>query len=550
MQYITAEQLFRMTAYACTQMKSECDTINQLNVFPVPDGDTGSNMTMTMEGVFAASADVESVAECARLMGAGMLRSARGNSGVILSVFFRGFAKGLDGKVQANAGDVCAALALAVESAYGSVMNPTEGTILTVMRACAQAAEACVQKNGADCEMAVLFADMAQAAQSALDRTPELLPMLKKAGVVDAGGYGFVVILRAMLASVEGKEADFSVEELRRTASKPVLSAAAASDADIVFPYCTECIIEKSPEFAGEGTVSALHRFVLGAGDSAVFVDDAEIVKIHVHTSDPGSVLSEAIKYGSLLSVKIENMRVQHTELAEDAAHTLPEAQIVKGKYSFVSVANGDGICAALRDLGVDEIVIGGQTMNPSTEQMLQAIRNTDGEYVFVLPNNSNIIMVAQQAAEILTEEGRNVIVLPSKSVSQGISAMYVFDPSLSFEENAMEMSAAMQVVCTLSMTQAVRDADIDGLHIAKDQVLGMINGKVKQVADTVQGCMEQLMATLKPYSCITVFYGSDATPSQVEAITQMLQSTLGDDVDVAVMDGGQPVYSFIISGE
>ena len=550
MQHITAEQLFRMTAYACTQMKSECDTINQLNVFPVPDGDTGSNMTMTMEGINATAADAATVSECAKLLGAGMLRSARGNSGVILSVFFRGFAKGLVDLTEACAGDVAAALAVAVESAYGSVMNPTEGTILTVMRASAEAAAAHVEQQGAECDIAALFGAMAVAAQAALDRTPELLPMLKKAGVVDAGGYGFVIILRAMQASLEGKEADFSPEAFRRAATKPVLSAAAASDADIIYPYCTECIVEKSAEYAGEGTVEALHRFVLGAGDSAVFVDDAEIVKLHVHTSDPGSVLSEAVKYGSLLTVKIENMRVQHTELAQDAAHTSEGPRIVEGKYSFVSVANGDGICAVLRDLGVDEIVIGGQTMNPSTEQMLQAIRSTDGEYVFVLPNNSNIIMVAQQAAEILCEEGRHVIVLPSKSVPQGISAMYVFDPSLSSEENAAEMTAAMQAVCTLSMTEAVRDADSDGLHIAKGQVLGMVNGKVRQVANDEESCMMQLMEHLSPCSCITVFYGSEAAPETVERIEAMLQQTLGDDVDIAVMDGGQPVYSFIISGE
>ena len=545
---ITSEQLFRMAAYACTQLRAESENINQLNVFPVPDGDTGSNMSMTMEGVDERAAAAEDVASCAAAMGAGMLRCARGNSGVILSVFFRGFAKGLTGVRVANAMDLSRAMHTAVEAAYGAVMNPTEGTILTVMRAASEGAAAYVQSTDGPADIEELFAVMVRDAHAALEHTPELLPMLKKAGVVDAGGYGFEIILRAMQASLLGQEKDFSIDEFRRVASKPtMLSAAAASDAEIIYPYCTECIIDKSEDYRGEGTVQLLRAFVLAACDSAVFVDDAEIVKIHVHTSDPGSVLTEAVKYGSLLTVKVENMRLQHSELSEGAS---PKKEIIPGKYSFVSVANGDGICAVLRDLGVDEIVIGGQTMNPSTDQMLSAIENTDGEYVFILPNNSNIILVAQQAAEMMESKVRNVCVLPSKSVPQGISALYVFNPDVSFEENSEAMRSAMGGVCTLSMTQAVRDADIDGLHIAKGQVLGMVNNKVEKVSDTLISCLESLMEHLVHANCVTVFCGEDLDDDEASEVTALLRGTLQEDTDLTVMEGGQPVYSLIISGE
>ena len=545
-QQITAAQLFRMAAYACAQLSAESENVNQLNVFPVPDGDTGSNMSMTMQGVDERAEAAEDISSCAAAIGAGMLRCARGNSGVILSVFFRGLAKGLDGVTVACAADIAHALTEAVQAAYGAVMNPTEGTILTVMRESAHGACQYVEDGGKDME--VLFDVMVRDAHVALQETPELLPMLKKAGVVDAGGYGFEIILRAMRASLLGQEENFSLDEFRRSAKAPKkLSAAAASDAEIVYPYCTECIIEKSEEYHGEGTVEALRQVVLSAGDSAVFVDDAEIVKIHVHTSDPGAVLSAAVKYGSLLTVKIENMRVQHSELSESASATRP---IVAGKYSFVSVANGDGICAVLRDLGVDEMVIGGQTMNPSTEQMLQAIDRTDGEYVFVLPNNSNIILVAQQAAAMLQDSGRRVYVMPSKSVPQGISAMYAFDPEASFEDNVEQMREAMAGVCTLSMTQAVRDADVDGLHITKGQVLGLVNNKVEKVSNSLMECLESLMDHLVHASCVTVFCGEGVDHDEASEITALLRGSLQEDTDLTVMDGGQPVYSLIIAGE
>ena len=293
---------------------------------------------------------------------------------------------------------------------------------------------------------------------------------------------------------------------------------------------------------------ASVREVVLSAGDSAVFVDDAEIVKIHVHTSDPGAVLSAAVQYGSLLTVKIENMRVQHSELSEGTTATT--RPIVEGKYSFVSVANGDGICAVLQDLGVDEMVIGGQTMNPSTEQMLSAIDKTDGEYVFILPNNSNIILVAQQAADMLQDSGRKVCVIPSKSIPQGISALYAFDPEAAYEDNVAQMTEAMGGVCTLSMTQAVRDADIDGLHITKGQVLGLVNNKVEKVCNTLMECLESLMDHLVHTSCVTVFCGEDMDHDDAAEVTALLRGSLQEDTDLTVMDGGQPVYSLIISGE
>lgn len=547
-QEITSAQLFRMTAYACAQLRAEQEQVNQLNVFPVPDGDTGTNMSMTMEGIGELAEAPADVAACAGAIGAGMLRCARGNSGVILSVFFRGFAKGLTGVAAAGVPQISAALDTAVKDAYGAVMNPTEGTILTVMRACADGAATYAAQGEAD--VGQLFDAMITGAHAALMKTPELLPMLKKAGVVDAGGYGFEIILRAMRASLLGEETDFSLDEFRRTtgAKKALsLSAAAASDADIVFPYCTECIVEKSDAYRGEGTVEDLREFVLAAGDSAVFVDDEKLVKIHVHTDDPGKVLSEAVQYGSFLTVKVENMRLQHSALSEN----IPAAKaIVPGKYSFVAVANGDGICAALRDLGIDEIVIGGQTMNPSTEQMLSAIENTDGENVIILPNNSNIILVARQAAELLAGSARRVSVLPSRSIPQGITAMYAFDPSASYDDNIAAMSEAMTTVCTLSMTQAVRDADVDGLHIRKGQYLGMVNNKVETVCDTLVASLESLMDHLLQASCVTVFCGEDLDDDTASEITALLRGNMQEDTDLTVMEGGQPVYSLIVAGE
>ena len=546
---VNAKQFYQMMANASAQLERESDSINNLNVFPVPDGDTGSNMSRTMEGVNQFDGDFSTLGHCAKSIADSMLRCARGNSGVILSVFFRGFAKGLGDTKTADAMQIAQAMQNGVKSAYGAVMNPTEGTILSVMHAAAVRAAKDTERN-AEISAEKLFENMIESAQDALDRTPEQLPILKQAGVVDAGGYGFLTILHAMSASLEHREdVSFQYEAPVKRKAAPKMSAAAMSDADIIYPYCTECIVEKAPAFQGEDTARDFHDFVLRAGDSAVFVEDEEIIKVHVHTSDPGSVLSEALKYGSLMTVKIENMRNQHTELSKGAKKEEVRRTFSK-PYGMVAVANGDGIRDVLHDLGVDEVVQGGQTMNPSTEEMIAAIEKIDAQTVILLPNNSNIIMVAQQAAQVYEDSDRNVIVIPSKSLPQGITALCSFDENQSPEDNRDNMTAALANVKTLTTTCAIRDAEIDGMKIRRGQHLGLIENRVKRVANTLTECIAQLVRELADANCITVFYGSEVSDEEAEGVREQIENGIGHPADITMIPGGQPVYSFVIAGE
>ncbi len=537
MERIFAKDLYAMTSFAASRLAAEAERVNALNVFPVPDGDTGSNMSMTIAGVNGITAEsLTDLASTAKACADLMLRSARGNSGVILSVYFRGLGQGLAELESASAAELTAALAKATESAYGSVMNPTEGTILSVMRAVSErAAELSV------IDLNEYFSALCDAAKTALYRTPEQLPVLKDAGVVDAGGCGFVIILDAMLESLSGKAAEsgFRVPE----PTQATVNAAAAYDCDITFPYCTECIVEKSDEFALEGAAEELHKFVLAAGDSAVYVEDDSIVKIHVHTSDPGAVLTEAIKYGSLMTVKVENMRRQHTELKGDAPS-------VPGGVGFVAVSNGDGLCEIFTDLGVNEIVSGGQTMNPSTDDLLDAIKKVGQRTVFILPNNSNIILAAAEAAKLAKEMGIDARVIGSKSAPQGITALYSYDPEAELENNYAAMRAALTTVKTLSLTRAVRDAVVGELAIKEGQFIGLVENKVKHAADGLLDCLDLLTDELAGSSCITAYYGEEMTDEQADAVQLHLDEKFGADADITVVRGGQPVYSLIISGE
>ncbi len=540
MDKIFAKDFYAMVSFAASRLNADAERVNALNVFPVPDGDTGSNMSMTISGVNGITSehltDLSTAASsCADLM----LRSARGNSGVILSVYFRGLGKALNGLDSASTADLTTALANATEAAYGSVMNPTEGTILSVMRAVSEKAATLDTEDFNE-----YFIALTEAAESALYRTPEQLPVLKEAGVVDAGGCGFVIILTAMAESLSGKAAElgFTVPEPSAAASAN-LSAAAAFDCDIIFPYCTECIVEKSGEFAGEGSAEALHSFILSAGDSAVYVEDESIVKIHVHTSDPGAVLTEAVKYGSLLTVKVENMRKQHTELKSGAPG------IAEG-VGFVAVTNGDGLCEIFTDLGVNEIVSGGQTMNPSTDELLAAVKRVGLKTVFILPNNSNIVMAASSAAKLANDEGIDARVIASKSMPQGITALYSYDPDTELEQNYAAMRASLSTVKTLSLTHAVRDAVVEGMSIKEGQFIGLIENKVKRVSDDLFGCLDQLIGELTDAACVTAYYGEDMSDADADAVREFLEEKLGEEADITVVRGGQPVYSLIISGE
>ncbi|MDB7994679.1 DAK2 domain-containing protein [[Eubacterium] siraeum] len=522
------------------------ESVDELNVFPVPDGDTGTNMSMTIRNAVAElnmlsdSVTVETVAQTAA---SAMLRGARGNSGVILSLLFRGLSKGLAGKHEATVEDYCNALKLGAEAAYKSVMKPTEGTILTVARVAAEKA------NDAQCkDFPELFDVLTTAAKETLDQTPEMLPVLKKAGVVDAGGMGYYTILKGM-ASVICGGVMISAKEETATEKAVVTNAAGTFETDIEFTYCTEFIVVKSDV---NKDATKLRAFLESIGDCVVVVDDDSIIKVHVHTEHPGKALEEGILYGSLINLKIENMKEQHKGAAAKAEmqkkQKLAPAEPVKD-FGFVSVTSGAGLEDLFKDLGVDVIVRGGQTMNPSTEDILEAINATPARNIFVLPNNKNIIMAAEQAVK-LTD--RNVIVLQTRTIPQGITAMLAFDESSDFSTNGVNMTKALDNVGSGSITFAVRDSDFEGKQIKKGEILAMENGKLAFVEKDVTKALIKITKKLirSGSSYITIIYGSDVTDETAQAAFEALRAKISDDIEIVLVNGGQPVYYYLISVE
>lgn len=522
------------------------ESVDELNVFPVPDGDTGTNMSMTIRNAVAElnmlsdSVTVETVAQTAA---SAMLRGARGNSGVILSLLFRGLSKGLAGKHEATVEDYCNALKLGAEAAYKSVMKPTEGTILTVARVAAEKA------NDAQCkDFAELFDVLTTAAKETLDQTPEMLPVLKKAGVVDAGGMGYYTILKGM-ASVICGGVMIGAKEETATEKAVVTNAAGTFETDIEFTYCAEFIVVKSDV---NKDATKLRAFLESIGDCVVVVDDDSIIKVHVHTEHPGKALEEGILYGSLINLKIENMKEQHKGAAAKAEmqkkQKLAPAEPVKD-FGFVSVTSGAGLEDLFKDLGVDVIVRGGQTMNPSTEDILEAINATPARNIFVLPNNKNIIMAAEQAVK-LTD--RNVIVLQTRTIPQGITAMLAFDESSDFSTNGVNMTKALDNVGSGSITFAVRDSDFEGKQIKKGEILAMENGKLAFVEKDVTKALIKITKKLirSGSSYITIIYGSDVTDETAQAAFEALRAKISDDIEIVLVNGGQPVYYYLISVE
>ena len=461
-----------MVLSGAAMLSDKKEEINNLNVFPVPDGDTGINMSLTMSTVGKAE-DSLPVGECADKIAALMLRSARGNSGAILSLFFRGIGKALKGVEEAESAMLVEAFKRGTKEAYRAVMKPTEGTILTVMRVAGEEAEKAYLANDSISENE-LFEVLLAGAERALAETPEMLPVLKQTGVVDAGGAGFVCVLQGMQTALLGNPyaaQNAPASENDVPAEPEGANFSDFNSEDITFGYCTECIVDKNEKYLGEDTSGELYEFIKSIGDSAVFVDDESIIKLHIHTNDPGAVLTKAIEFGSLATVKIENMRNQHTALTKEAAESdgaKEKAVAIEKKYGFVSVCMGDGIAEMFRDLGADNIITGGQTMNPSTQDIIDAVLATPAEYVFVLPNNKNICMVARQASEIISE--RKVVVLPTETVPQGMSAMLAFNPDAEVEETEKEMNDAWKMVTSMSVTYAVRDTEIDRFKISKGQ--------------------------------------------------------------------------------
>ena len=546
---ITGHLYRSMALSGAALLNNKMEEINNLNVFPVPDGDTGINMSLTMSTV-GNTEDGMGVGETAEKIAALMLRSARGNSGAILSLFFRGVGKALKGVEEAGSEELVNALKKGTTEAYRAVMKPTEGTILTVMRLCGEEAEkAYIADN--DISVRKLLDVVMSSAEDALAKTPEMLPVLKQTGVVDAGGAGFVCVLRGMLAAYDGKP--YVAEQRAASGNGEQKNAADFADfnsEDIKFGYCTECIVDKNEKYLGEDTSGELYEFIKSIGDSAVFVDDEQIIKLHIHTNDPGAVLTRAIEVGSLTTVKIENMRNQHTELVGEEKPKAEEKKTptIEKKYGFVSVCMGEGVADMFRDLGVDNIIKGGQTMNPSTQDIIDAVMKTPAEYVFILPNNKNICMVANQAAHIVTD--RKVIVVPSETVPQGMSAMIAYNPDAQPDDIASEMGEAMAMVTSMSVTFAVRDTQIDRFSITKGQYLGLVEGRIACVSNDSFSCAKQLTRGMTGANYVTVFYGDKVSESRAEQYGRIISEKVGGGCDVTVLYGGQPLYDYIISVE
>lgn len=523
--------------------------VDELNVFPVPDGDTGTNMSMTIKAAKLAlesldeNADISKVADtCA----SALLRGARGNSGVILSLLFRGFSKGLKDKEEANANDIATALQIGVENAYKAVMNPTEGTILTVARLCAEkAVEVSMQTN----DPILVFEEATNAASKALEETPNILPVLKKAGVVDAGGKGLLVILEGMIQVFKYGE---TIELLEKThePKQEIKTTFAEYDTEITFFYCTEFIVQKKKD-ANDSL--KLRAYLETIGDCVVVVDDDEIIKVHVHTNDPGNALQEGLKFGTLMNIKIENMNEQyHAKQAQDKKVSENQNYVSVDEdveYGFVAVAAGAGVQDLFRDLGANAVVSGGQTMNPSTEDILAAIHSVGAKNVFVLPNNKNIIMAAEQAVKLAD---RNVCVLQTRTIPQGLSAMMSFNPDADVSENKTVMTQAFDRVQTGQITFAARNSDFDGHKIKQGEILAIDNGKLSFVDKDVTKALNKLVKSLTKKSdgnFITIMYGSDVTQEQAESAVLHLKNKYSN-YDVNLINGGQPVYYYIVSVE
>ena len=552
-QTIDAKMLQKMFLAGAKGLEAKKEYINELNVFPVPDGDTGTNMTMTIMAAAKEVANLQNptLTELGKAISSGSLRGARGNSGVIMSQIFRGFVKELKGLDIIDVTALGNGVQHAAETAYKAVMKPKEGTILTVAKAGADKSMDLLV-NG-DTDDIIKFCDeVAAEMEEALLQTPELLPVLKQAGVVDSGGEGLMTFIRGALDALKGKATDFTVNT--GTATRVVNGSVGASEEeDIRFGYCTEFIIMLE---RGEDVVeSQLKEYLQKIGDCVVVVADDDIVKVHVHTNDPGLAIQKALTYGSLTSMKIDNMREEHQEkVIRDAqkaseSASVPKKEEPRKENGFIAVAAGDGLADIFRDLGVDYVIEGGQTMNPSTDDVLSAIEQVNADNIFVLPNNGNIILAANQAKN-LTED-KEVYVVPSKNIPQGIAAMISFVSGRSAAENAESMEEEMQLIKSGQVTYAVRDTNMDGKDIKQGDFMGLTDKTIVSVGSDLQGTAKELIESLldEDSELVSLYYGSDATKEQAEQLAEDIEKT-HEDVEVEVQYGGQPVYSYFISVE
>ena len=523
--------------------------LNDLNIFPVPDGDTGTNMSMT---ITSAANELKKMSnptleEAAKKTASAMLRGARGNSGVILSIIFRGFAKGLAGVEEANAEVLVDALGIGVEEAYKAVTKPTEGTILTVVR---MAYEAGLEKLTETGSTVKVWEEIVRAAEEALEMTPKFLPVLKKAGVVDAGGKGLLVIFQGMLSVIKDKKMIESTEVQTsdvKDSADSFESAAAQFDEVINFTYCTEFIVGRDAEIETDPT--ELREYLMTIGDCVVVVDDEEIIKVHVHTDNPGKALQRGLKFGQLLTVKVENMKEQHKNAGAKQEEKLPVAEPVE-KIGFVSVAAGEGLVALFKDMGCNYVVSGGQSMNPSTDDILEAILATPAKTVFVLPNNKNIIMAASQAVDMV--EDRKVVVINSKTIAQGLTALINYDEDSDAEENEEIMNDAVKTVVTGQITFAARDSEFGGKKIKEGEIIGLKNGKLCICEKNTQKALLKLCKDIikKDATFVTLIYGEGVSEDEANEVNEILNEKYGDSVDISLIKGDQPVYYYIVGVE
>lgn len=545
---IDAGMIARMFLAGAQNLEAKKEWINELNVFPVPDGDTGTNMTMT---ILSAAKEVAAIKEpdmesLTKAIASGSLRGARGNSGVILSQLFRGFTKGIKDYKQVNAPIIADAFTKAVETAYKAVMKPKEGTILTVAKGGAEKAVQLCEEGEEDLE--VFFREIVAHMEYVLNQTPEMLPVLKQAGVVDSGGQGLLEVLKGAFDAFLGKELSF--EAIQPAQQLPKVGAEMQEAADIKFGYCTEFIIMLQ-EPVTQARENALKTYLESIGDSIVVVADEEVIKVHVHTNDPGLAIQKALTYGALSNMKIDNMRLEHQEKlfkeAEKAKDTEPV--MPKKETGFIAVSAGEGLNQIFYELGADYVIAGGQTMNPSTEDMLNAIKKVNADTIFILPNNKNIIMAANQARELTKD--KKIIVIPTKTVPQGITAIISFVPELSPEENESMLLEEIGHVKTGQVTYAVRDTSINGKEIHQGDYMGIGDEGIVAVGTdllkTVLDTVEEM--TDEDTELLSIYYGEDIAKEDADALREKVE-TRYPDLDIELQDGGQPVYYYLISAE
>ncbi len=539
---IDAKLLFNMFAHSTLKLAENKDKVDALNVFPVPDGDTGTNMSLTMNQAFEdiSKLDEPSLSVLVKTISKGCLIGARGNSGVILSQIFRGFSNSLVDKESISVDDFAEALIKSKETAYKAVLKPVEGTMLTVIREIAECAEEAKEETD---DFNEFFEKIVEAGKKSLENTPNLLKPLKDAGVVDSGGMGLLIIISGFYEAFQGIKIDLSNFEQNNKLPSEVPAQSHVDPENIKYTYCTEFIIK-----GDDVETCDLKPFVLDIGDSVVYVPDGDILKVHVHTDDPGVVLTEALKHGDIIKTKIENMRLQHSDIIDKMDSNQDNASAEKKKYAFLAVCSGSGIAKILKSIGIDVLIEGGQTMNPSTSDFLEALEGINAENIFIFPNNSNIILAANQASDL---SDKNTFVVPSKTIPQCISSIFMFNENAQAEENLNNFNDEIQNVKTLQITHAVRDTQVGDLDIKKDNYLGISDGDIietnENIEETIMKSLEQIAD--EDSELISIYVGMDVNEEDSQKVFDLIEDKY-DDCDVEIKRGEQPVYYYIISVE